>query len=91
MMAREIYVAHTGTDTWFSLSDTGYLFTSDDVEKAKAEHVDAWESFTEANSADEVAYEYGQAVDQDLANHLYEVAKAYHDMGGEIRVTIDPA
>lgn len=90
-MAREVYVVHTGTDTWFSLSDTGYLFTSDDVESAKTEHLDAYESYTESTSAEDVAYHYGQAIDSELANHLYEVAKAYHEHGGEIRVTIDPA
>jgi hypothetical protein len=87
-MAREVYVAHTGTDTWFSLSDTGYLFTSDDVDAAKTEHPDAWESFTEADSADDLAFHSGQAIDQELANLIYELAKAYHEAGGNIDVEI---
>lgn len=90
-MAREIYVVHTGSDTFFSLADTGFLFERKDVENEKEAGSEEWESFEEANSATPLAFKDGLMIDGTLAEHIYELAKAYHHYNGEITVLIDPA
>jgi len=89
-MAREIYVVHTGTDTFFTMADTGFIFAREDVDKERVAGSDEWESFEEGGSAAPIAFKNGYMLDETLAEHIYELAKAYHEYQGEITVLIDP-
>jgi len=68
----QIYVAHEGMDTFFTMSDTGYIFSSDEVE-ADAELCEELENGYCRSSCEQVGYE----ITPGLAKMFYELAKSY--------------
>lgn len=70
----EILICHTGTDTWFTLHDTGYI-----ISKADAEAHDHEGSLSEANSLDEIAMQHGYQITEELAVQIYELVMNYHE------------
>lgn len=70
----EILICHTGTDTWFTLHDTGYI-----ISKADAEARDTEGSLSEANSLDEIAMQHGYQITPELAVQIYELVMNYHE------------
>jgi hypothetical protein len=68
----QIYVAHEGMDTFFTMSDTGYIFSSKDVEK-DFQLVEDLESGYCRETCREVGYE----ITPGLAQMFYELAKSY--------------
>lgn len=70
----EILVCHAGTDTWFTLSDTGYIISRTDAERHDHEG-----SLSEANSLDEIAMAHGYQITPELAVQIYELVMNYHE------------
>jgi hypothetical protein len=68
----QIYVAHEGMDTFFTMSDTGYIFSSTDVEK-DFHLVEDLENGYCRETCQEVGYE----ITPGLAKMFYELAKSY--------------
>lgn len=70
----EILICHTGTDTWFTLDDTGYI-----ISKADAVKHDDEGSLAEANSLDDIAVNHGYQITPELAVQIYELVMNYHE------------
>lgn len=70
----EILICHTGTDTWFTMDDTGYI-----ISKADAEKHDSEGSLSDANSLDEIAMQHGYQITPELAVMIYELVMNYHE------------
>jgi len=70
----DILICHTGTDTWFTLHDTGYIISLADANKH-----DTDKSLKEANSLDTIAQEHGYEITPELAVQIYELVMNYHE------------
>lgn len=70
----EILICHTGTDTWFTMDDTGYI-----ISKTDAEAHDTDGSLSDANSLDEIAMQHGYQITPELAVMIYELVMNYHE------------
>jgi len=70
----QIYIAHEGMDTFFTMSDSGYIFSSDEVEKDQELTEDLENGYSRSSCA-QVGYE----VTPGLAKMFYELAKSYWD------------
>ena len=68
----QIYVAHEGMDTFFTMSDTGYIFSSKDVEKDFKLAEDLENGYCR-----ETRQEVGYEITPGLAQMFYELAKSY--------------
>lgn len=68
----DIFVCHTGTDTWFSLTDTTYV-----IDGRTANENDEDSSIKEGYLA-ETARTYGYKITPDLAQKIYKLIKEYH-------------
>lgn len=69
----EIFVCHTGTDTWFSLTDTAYI-----IDGAIASNNDVDDSMENGYLA-ETAKLHGYEITPELAQKIYELVKEYHE------------
>lgn len=70
----EILICHTGTDTWFTLHDTGYIISRTDAEKHDNEG-----SLKEANSLDDIAVTHGYQITPELAVQIYELVMNHYE------------
>jgi hypothetical protein len=70
----EILICHTGTDTWFTMDDTGYIISRPDAEAHDTEG-----SLSDANSLDEIAMQHGYQITPELAVLIYEMVMNYHE------------
>ncbi len=70
----DILICHTGTDTWFTLHDTGYIISLADAKKYDSEG-----SLADANSLQEVSQEHGYEITPELAVQIYELVMNYHE------------
>lgn len=86
-MSQEVYVCHTGTDTWFSLTDTTFLIGENSLQKIFDEHPEARESFDSGYLA-EFCEDAGYEVDGQLSELILTLAKSYYEADGEIEVSI---
>jgi hypothetical protein len=75
----EILVCHTGTDTWFTLDDTGYIISKSDAEKHDSDG-----SLAEANSLEDIAVTHGYKITPELAVQIYELVMNHHE--GKVEV-----
>jgi len=69
----EIFVCHTGTDTWFSLTDTTYI-----VDGTIASNNDVDDDMENGYLA-ETAKLHGYEITPELAQKIYELVKEYHE------------
>jgi hypothetical protein len=65
-----IYVAHEGMDTFFTMSDTGYIFSAGDAD-------DEITSDLENGYCREACEQIGYEITPGLAKMFYELAKSY--------------
>jgi hypothetical protein len=70
----EILICHTGTDTWFTIDDTGYIISKPDAEKHDSDG-----SLKEANSLEDIAVNHGYPITAELAVMIYELVMNYHE------------
>lgn len=70
----EILICHTGTDTWFTLHDTGYIISASDAKKHDHEG-----SLAEANSLDDIAMQHGYPITPELAVQIYEMVMNHYE------------
>ena len=70
----QIYVAHEGMDTFFTMSDTGYIISADEIQK-DPELSDDIDNGYVRSSCEQVGYE----ITPGLAQMFYELAKSYWD------------
>jgi hypothetical protein len=54
-----LFVCHTGTDTWFALSDTAYIFDDEDLEGLDPVYKAELEESMDNGYAKDIAYELG--------------------------------
>ena len=54
-----LFVCHTGTDTWFALSDTAYIFDDEDMEGLDPVYKAELEESMDNGYAKDIAYELG--------------------------------
>lgn len=73
-MSEQILVCHSGTDTWFTLDDTGYI-----ISMADAQEHDTDGSLSDANSLSDIAMEHGYQITPELAVLIYELVMNYHE------------
>lgn len=71
MAANNIFVCHTGTDTFFSLSDTGYIISDHDVKEFTVVEDDS--------DVTEAAMQRGYPITEELAAQIYELVMNYHE------------
>ena len=69
-----IYIAHEGMDSFFVMSDTGFIFSRADAEQ-EPELVDDLENGYCRASCEQIGYE----ITPGLAQMFYELAKSYWD------------
>jgi hypothetical protein len=69
-----IYVAHEGMDTFFDCADTGYIFSSEEIQKDPELMEDLDNGYCRS-SCSQVGYE----ITPGLAQMFYELAKSYWD------------
>jgi hypothetical protein len=67
-----LYVCHTGTDTWFALSDTTYIFDDEDMERLDPIYKAELEESMDNGYARDVAQEIGVEVGE---NELKKIKK----------------
>lgn len=68
----QVLVCHTGTDTWFSLTDTSYIISADVAHK---EDVDG---LMLGGYLAETAKAHGYEVTPELAQKIYELVEEYY-------------
>lgn len=69
---KDVYVAHEGMDTFFTMSDTGYIFSAEDADD---EINDGLENGYCRDACERIGYE----ITPGLAKMFYELAKSYWD------------
>jgi hypothetical protein len=69
----EIFICHTGTDTWFSLADTGYI-----VDGTIAENNDV-DGGMESGYLAETAKLHGYEITPELAQKIYELVRSHYE------------
>lgn len=68
-----IFICHTGTDTYFSLADSGYIISSTDIdEELGGLHEDD-------SDVTEAAMQRGYQINDELATMIYELVMNYHE------------
>ena len=70
----DILVCHAGTDTWFTLHDTGYIISLVDAKKHDSDG-----SLADANSLKDISEEHGYEITPELAVQIYELVMNYHE------------
>lgn len=70
----EILICHTGTDTWFTMDDTGYIISKTDAKKHDHEG-----SLADANSLDDIAMNHGYKITPELAVQIYELVMNHYE------------
>jgi hypothetical protein len=73
-----ILVCHTGTDTWFTLHDTGYIISFEDAWK----HDDDGD-LADANSLSDIASTHGYCITPELADLIYATVVSYYESEGK--------
>jgi len=70
-----LYVCHTGTDTWFALSDTAYIFDDEDMERLDSIYKAELEESMDNGYARDVAYEIGVELGEDELKKIGKLLK----------------
>jgi hypothetical protein len=68
-----LYVCHTGTDTWFALSDTAYIFDDEDMERLDPIYKAELEESMDNGYARDIAYEIGVEVGEDELKKIKKI------------------
>ena len=70
-----LYVCHTGTDTWFALSDTAYIFDDEDMNGLDPIYKAELEESMDSGYASEVAHLIGMEVGEDELKKISKMLK----------------
>jgi hypothetical protein len=70
-----LYVCHTGTDTWFALSDTAYIFDDEDMNGLDPIYKAELEESMDSGYASEVAHLIGMEVGEDELRKISKMLK----------------
>ena len=70
-----LFVCHTGTDTWFALSDTAYIFDDEDMERLDSIYKAELEESMDHGYARDVAYEIGVELGEDELKKIGKLLK----------------
>jgi|LakMenEpi03Aug12_release.lakeMendotaPanAssembly.Ray.scaffolds.fasta_scaffold2881820_1 hypothetical protein len=70
-----LYVCHTGTDTWFALSDTAYIFDDEDMNGLDPIYKAELEESMDNGYAKDVAYEIGVELGEDELKKISKMLK----------------
>jgi len=57
-----LFVCHTGTDTWFALSDSAYIFDDEDLKEIDSDYRTELEQDMDNGYAKEVCYQIGRPI-----------------------------
>ncbi len=68
-----LYVCHTGTDTWFSLDDTAYIFDDEDMKDIEPVYRAELEQSMDNGYAREVAELIGVEVGEDELKKIKKI------------------
>jgi hypothetical protein len=68
-----LYVCHTGTDTWFALSDTAYIFDDEDMNGLDPVYKAELEESMDNGYARDVAHEIGMEVGEDELKKIKKI------------------
>lgn len=69
----EIFITHSGTDTYFSITDGAYLVSSHDIDEELGDLRE------EDADVTEVAMQRGYHINDELAKMIYELVMNYHE------------
>ena len=70
-----LFVCHTGTDTWFALSDTAYIFDDEDMNGLDPIYKAELEESMDNGYAKDVSYEIGMEVGEDELKKISKMLK----------------
>ena len=70
-----MFVCHTGTDTWFALSDTAYIFDDEDMNGLDPIYKAELEESMDSGYANEVAHLIGMEVGEDELKKISKMLK----------------
>jgi hypothetical protein len=70
-----LFVCHTGTDTWFALSDTAYIFDDEDMNGLDPIYKAELEESMDSGYASEVAHLIGMEVGEDELKKISKMLK----------------
>lgn len=70
-----LYVCHTGTDTWFALSDTAYIFDDEDMGRLDPIYKAELEESMDSGYARDIAYELGMEVGESELKKISKMLK----------------
>jgi hypothetical protein len=70
-----LFVCHTGTDTWFALSDTAYIFDDEDMNGLDPIYKAELEESMDSGYASEVAHLIGVEVGEDELRKISKMLK----------------
>jgi hypothetical protein len=70
-----LYVCHTGTDTWFALSDTAYIFDDEDMNGLDPIYKAELEESMDNGYAKDVSYEIGVELGEDELKKISKMLK----------------
>jgi hypothetical protein len=70
-----LFVCHTGTDTWFALSDTAYIFDDEDMGGLDSIYKAELEESMDNGYAKDVAYEIGVELGEDELKKISKMLK----------------
>jgi hypothetical protein len=70
-----LFVCHTGTDTWFALSDTAYIFDDEDMNGLDPIYKAELEESMDSGYASEVAHLIGMEVGEDELRKISKMLK----------------
>jgi hypothetical protein len=68
-----LFVCHTGTDTWFALSDTAYIFDDEDMDGLDPIYKAELEESMDNGYARDVAREIGVEVGEDELKKIKKI------------------
>lgn len=72
--SNNIFITHSGTDTWFSLQDGAYLIGQHELD----DYTDSASVFDDSEVTD-AAMQHGYIITDELATQIYELVMNYHE------------
>jgi hypothetical protein len=70
-----LFVCHTGTDTWFALSDTAYIFDDEDMEGLDPVYKAELEEEMDNGYAKDIAREIGMEIGERELKKIKKILK----------------
>lgn len=74
--SNQIFITHSGTDTWFSIQDGAYLIGQHELDDYTGDA-----SIFDDSEVTDAAMQHGYHINEELATQIYELVMNYYEAG----------